>query len=42
MQVISAGIFFVPPIIQGEPFPGAGIFFDSKELRNLYINKFGS
>jgi deferrochelatase/peroxidase EfeB len=35
MVVLKAGIFFVPPKIKGEPFPGAGIFFDKKELRNL-------
>ena len=39
MSVIVAGIFFVPPINQGEPFPGSGIFFSGAELRNLTKNQ---
>lgn len=35
MSVWAAGIFFVPPIAQDEPFPGARIFFSSSELRNM-------
>jgi deferrochelatase/peroxidase EfeB len=34
LSVISAGIFLVPPLLQGEPFPGAEIF-GTKELRIL-------
>lgn len=37
-SVLAAGIFFVPPKIQGEPFPGARIFFNNAELRNLSRN----
>ncbi|HEY7160160.1 MAG TPA: hypothetical protein VH815_02830, partial [Acidobacteriota bacterium] len=36
--VLAAGIFFVPPKIRGEPFPGARIFFNNAELRNLSRN----
>jgi len=32
-SVLAAGIFFVPPVAQEEPFPGAQIFFSSTELR---------
>lgn len=41
MSVFAAGIFFVPPKIQGEPFPGALIFFNNSKLRNLpkYLGK---
>jgi len=35
MSVFAAGIFFVPPKVHGEPFPGAQIFFSDFELRNL-------
>jgi Dyp-type peroxidase family len=35
LSVLAAGIFFVPPKVQNEPFPGAGIFFNNSELRNL-------
>jgi Dyp-type peroxidase family len=35
MSVLAAGIFFVPPKIQGKPFPGSGIFFNDRELRDL-------
>jgi Dyp-type peroxidase family len=35
MSVFVAGLFFVPPAIKNEPFPGAQIFFDKSELRNL-------
>jgi Dyp-type peroxidase family len=34
-SVLSAGIFLVPPVVQDEPFPGAEIFFDKKEIRNF-------
>jgi Dyp-type peroxidase family len=34
-SVLAAGIFFVPPSIQGEPFPGSPIFFDAGQLRSL-------
>lgn len=39
MSVLAAGVFFVPPKIQGEPFPGSGIFFNDAELKNLPRNK---
>jgi deferrochelatase/peroxidase EfeB len=39
MSVLSAGVFFVPPKIQGEPFTGSGIFFNDIELRNLPRSK---
>lgn len=39
MSVLVAGVFFVPPKIQGEPFPGSGIFFNDAELRNLPRNE---
>jgi deferrochelatase/peroxidase EfeB len=39
MSVLAAGIFFVPPKIQGEPFPGSGIFFNDAQLRNLPRNQ---
>ncbi len=39
MSVLAAGIFFVAPKSQGEPFPGAGIFFNNKELRNVSIDQ---
>jgi deferrochelatase/peroxidase EfeB len=35
MSVLVAGVFFVPPATKNEPFPGAQIFFDRSELRNL-------
>jgi deferrochelatase/peroxidase EfeB len=35
MSVLAAGIFFVPPLIQNEPFPGANIFYDVSEMKNL-------
>ena len=38
MSVLAAGIFFVPPRIQGEPFPGSRIFYDAG-LRNLPRNQ---
>jgi Dyp-type peroxidase family len=34
-SVLGAGIFFVPPVVNDEPFPGARIFLSNKELRNL-------
>jgi Dyp-type peroxidase family len=34
-SVLTAGIFLVPPVVQDEPFPGAKIFFDKKEIRNF-------
>lgn len=37
MSVQAAGIFFVPPVLKYEPFPGAKIFFDNATLRN-YTN----
>jgi deferrochelatase/peroxidase EfeB len=30
VSVLAAGVFLVPPIIQGEPFPGSLIFFKDK------------
>jgi deferrochelatase/peroxidase EfeB len=33
LSVISAGLFFVPPIEEGSTFPGSSIFF-SKEMSN--------
>lgn len=39
MSVLAAGVFFVPPKIQGEPFPGSEIFFNDVELRSLLRNK---
>jgi len=41
MSVFAAGIFFVPPKVQGEPFPGAQIFFNNVKLRDLrkYLGK---
>jgi Dyp-type peroxidase family len=36
MSVFAAGIFFVPPKIHGEPFPGAQIFFNRSKLRELH------
>jgi len=38
MSVLAAGLFFVPPKVQGELFPGAQIFFSDSELRNLSKN----
>jgi Dyp-type peroxidase family len=35
MSVIAAGVFFVPPVVRDEPFPGAQIFFNSVESRYL-------
>jgi Dyp-type peroxidase family len=35
MCVLAAGLFFVPPKVHDEPFPGAQIFFNRSELRNL-------
>lgn len=35
MSVLVAGIFFVPPKIQGELFPGAQIFFNDRDLLQL-------
>jgi deferrochelatase/peroxidase EfeB len=35
MAVLVAGIFFVPPVIQGDPFPGAQLFFNPKEIKEL-------
>ena len=37
MVVSSAGIFFVPPVVQFEPFPGASIFFSSNEMNKINI-----
>jgi len=34
-SVSAAGIFFVPPTVKDEPYPGARIFFSNAELRNL-------
>ena len=31
MSVMAAGIFFVPAAMQGEPFPGAQVFFSPRE-----------
>jgi len=39
MSVFAAGIFFVPPKIHGEPFPGSQIFFNNLELRKLRKNR---
>lgn len=41
MSVFAAGIFFVPPKLQSEPFPGAQIFFNNAELIELrkYLGK---
>lgn len=33
-SVLASGIFFVPPVAQDEPFPGAQIFFTPSELKN--------
>lgn len=38
MSVFAAGIFFVPPKVQGEPFPGTQIFFNNAKLRDLRKN----
>jgi Dyp-type peroxidase family len=38
MSVLAAGLFFVPPKVQGELFPGAQIFFGDRELWNLSKN----
>jgi deferrochelatase/peroxidase EfeB len=35
MSVLAAGIFFVPPKVKDEPFPGAQIFFNRLEMRNF-------
>ena len=35
MSVLAAGLFFVPPTIQGEIFPGAQIFFSERDLQQL-------
>jgi len=35
MSVFAAGVFFVPPKIQGEPFPGVQIFFNNAEITEL-------
>ncbi len=37
-SVLAAGIFFVPPKVQGEPFPGARIFFSTRQLLNYSKN----
>jgi deferrochelatase/peroxidase EfeB len=37
-SVLGAGIFFVPPLVGDEPYPGARIFFSNSELRNLTKN----
>jgi deferrochelatase/peroxidase EfeB len=34
-SVFAAGIFFVPPVLKDEPYPGARIFFRENELQNL-------
>lgn len=38
MSVLAAGLFFVPPINQGELFPGAEIFFSDRDLLHLSKN----
>ncbi|MFI5405354.1 MAG: Dyp-type peroxidase [Nitrososphaerales archaeon] len=35
MSVTAAGIFFVPAMTQGEPFPGAQVFFNTSEIKDL-------
>lgn len=35
MSVTAAGIFFVPATVQGEPFPGAQVFFSPREIKDL-------
>jgi len=35
MSVLAAGLFFVPPMIQGELFPGAQIFYSDSDLLQL-------
>jgi deferrochelatase/peroxidase EfeB len=35
LNVLAAGIFLAPPVTEGEPFPGASIFFNSGELWHL-------
>jgi Dyp-type peroxidase family len=35
MSVQAAGIFFVPPVMKYEPFPGAKIFFDNANLKSI-------
>jgi deferrochelatase/peroxidase EfeB len=35
MSVLAAGIFFVPPKVKNEPFPGAKIFFNTLDMRNF-------
>ena len=37
--VQSAGIFLVPPNLDDEPFPGASIFFNNKEMRRFPKSK---
>lgn len=34
-SVSAAGVFFVPPVVRGEIFPGAKIFFGERDLRIL-------
>lgn len=38
-SVSVAGIFFVPPVVQNEPFPGSEIFFNASEMRHLSSDK---
>jgi deferrochelatase/peroxidase EfeB len=33
LSVSAAGTFFIPPVVSGEPFPGAQIFFSNSEMR---------
>jgi Dyp-type peroxidase family len=35
MSVMAAGVFFAPAITQGEPFPGAQVFFNTSEIKDL-------
>jgi deferrochelatase/peroxidase EfeB len=39
MSVLVAGLFFVPPLVQDEPFPGSRIFFKERELRDPNIGQ---
>jgi Dyp-type peroxidase family len=38
-SIRTAGIFLVPPLIENEPFPGAGIFLDEVSMAQLNISK---
>ncbi|HKQ21316.1 MAG TPA: hypothetical protein VJS91_04705 [Nitrososphaeraceae archaeon] len=36
LSVISAGLYFIPPVEEGAPFPGSSIFFDRDSKHKKY------